>query len=88
MNARQRMKYLKMGAECGHRNYSRFMVTDDPYPMYDVEDECKLGKFYVRHGSSNDCLNCKHYTLSKKAMKDAREWDKEHKRFIKECEKL
>lgn len=82
------MKYLKMGAECGHRNYVHFMVTDDPYPIYDEEDKCKLGKFHVRHGWSDCCFYCKHYALSKISMRKAMERAKYHKLYIKECEKL
>lgn len=76
MNDRQRKKYLNMGVCCRHRMYSRFIVTNDPYPMYNEEDKCKLGKFRVRNGFSNECFYCKHYTLSKKSMRNAREWIK------------
>ena len=88
MNARQRKKYLKMGVECDHRHYVHFMVTDDPYPIYDEVDKCKLGKFHVRHGYSDCCFSCKHYTLSKKSMGEAMERVKDHKLYIKECEKM
>lgn len=88
MNARQRKKYLDMGADCSHRLSSHFMVTDDPYDIYDDVDECKLGKFHVKHGYSDCCFSCKHYTLSKKSMREAMERAKDHKLYIKKYELL
>lgn len=87
MNARQRKKYQDY-VECSHRDHERFMVTDDPYPMSDEYDMCKLGKFHIKHGWSDCCYGCKHYTLSKKSMREAMERAKDHKLYIKECRKL
>lgn len=87
MNARQRKKYHDY-AECSHRDHDRFMVTDDPYPMYDEYDMCKLGKFHVRHDSSDCCFYCKYYTLSKKSMREAMKRAKDYKLYMKERKKL
>lgn len=82
MSARQRNKYRDY-AECSHRVYNTDVLCYDPY-FEQTEDYCGLG----RYGRGNDeecrCYNCRHFTLSRDAMKEARalkSWIKSESKF-------
>jgi hypothetical protein len=71
--------------ECAHlQDGPRFLVTDDPYPIYNSELYCKCGRFnwtWGNHASEDfPCDKCKRYTLSRKKIREANREAKERKR--------
>ena len=40
-----KLRKRKKAYDCSHHVYDNFLVTDDPYPIYNTDDYCKLGKF-------------------------------------------
>ena len=71
--------------ECAHlQDGPRFLVTDDPYPIYNSELYCKCGYFdwtWGNHSSEEfPCDKCKRFTLSRKKIREANREAKERKR--------
>ena len=71
--------------ECAHlQDGPRFLVTDDPYPIYNSELYCKCGHFdwtWGNHWSEEfPCDKCKRFTLSRKKIREANREAKERKR--------
>lgn len=70
-----------------------FMVTDDPYPIYNNEDYCTIGKFNFTWSSPDSeypCETCKRFKGSIEMNRKQRELEKEYKRNMKfwnHCEK-
>ena len=89
MNWRNRKKVL----ECSHYHYERFMVTDDPYPIYDSDEYCKIKwKELQDKAEANGenrpnyceiCSKCKHFTVTRPNIRKERDRKKE----IKEIER-
>lgn len=81
----------KKKGECAHFvNGQRFLVTDDPYPIYNEELYCSCGYFDWTWGNHNvenlPCEKCRGFRLSRKKIRKKRESDKlckEHLRYIK-----
>ena len=71
MNARQRNKYCDY-ANCSHRVYNEDVLSYDPY-YKQIEDFCKLGRYGLEDQEECRCYNCRHFTLSRRDMKKARE---------------
>ena len=71
MNARQRNKYCDY-ANCSHRVYNEDILSYDPY-FKQIEDYCKLGRYGLEEYEECRCYNCRHFTLSRRDMKKARE---------------
>lgn len=84
-------------APCIHRVEDRWMVTDDPHPIYMEECYCKLGYFdhsgYSGYGHRNDgredeCVECPYKPLTAKDKRDYLKSEKEHlkarRRMLKE----
>lgn len=71
MNARQRDKYCDY-AECSHRVYNTDVLCYDPY-FKQTEDFCGLGRYGREDYEECRCYNCRHFTLSRAAMKEARD---------------
>ena len=71
MNARQRDKYCDY-AECSHRVYNTDVLCYDPY-YKQTEDYCGLGRYGMEDYEECRCFNCRHFSLSRLAMKKARE---------------
>ena len=71
MNARQRDKYCDY-ANCSHRVYNEDVLSHDPY-FKQIEDYCKLGRYGLEDQEECRCYNCRHFTLSRRDMKKARE---------------
>ena len=61
-----------------------FLVTDDPYPIYNREFYCTIGKFNWTWGNHCDeelpCENCKAFKLSRRTVREKRENDKRAKK--------
>ena len=81
MNWRKRKKV----SECSHYYYDSFMVTDDPYPIYDSEEYCKIRWRELQEKNERPdyceiCNKCKHFTASRPNIRKERE----RKRRIKE----
>lgn len=70
MNARQRNKYCDY-AECSHRVYNTDVLCRDPY-FEQTEDYCGLGRYGREAYEECRCYNCRHFNLSRTAMKEAR----------------
>ena len=88
MKKRNRKKQF----ECSHHYVGeRFLVTDDPYPIYNYEDYCKIGKFNLTWGQRppiHPCIKCKKFQLSRPLIRQTRMELKESNRYAKECDKL
>ena len=74
----------KKVSACSHYHFERFMVTDDPYPIYDSDEYCKirwreLQKLSERPDYCEICQKCKHFTISRPNIRQERERQKEMK---------
>lgn len=78
-------KRIKKKGECAHYYLGdAFLVTDDPYPIYNYEHYCKLGKFNWTWGNHSDeklpCNKCKRFKLSmakqRENVRKYKEWRK------------
>lgn len=83
MKKRIKDKWAKIAWEktdCIHHYVGpRFLVTDDPYPIYNAEDYCKIGLFDITWSSPEEtypCENCKHFCMSAKKVREFRKLDK------------
>lgn len=80
-------KRIKKKGECAHYYYGDpFLVTDDPYPIYNSECYCKLGKFDYTWSSPElelPCKKCKRFKLSmakqRENVRKYKEWRRESK---------
>jgi hypothetical protein len=67
--------------------YEDFLVTDDPYPIHNTEDYCKLGKYdntwLAPEKRLSLCENCKKFCVSRPMIRKQRE----RKAFNKEVER-
>ena len=88
MKRRNRKKQF----ECSHHYVGeRFLVTDDPYPIYNYEDYCKIGKFNLTWGQRpniHPCIKCKRFQLSRPLIRQTRRELKDANRYAKECNKI
>lgn len=79
----------KKVSECSHYYYDHFMVTDDPYPIYDSEEYCKIRwrELQEKAEANGDgrpnyceiCAKCKHFTVSRPNIRRERGRRKEMK---------
>ena len=70
MNLRQINKYFDY-AYCSHMVYDKEVIIYDPY-YEQVEEYCKLGR-YGRDGYEEPrCHDCRHFSISRAAMREAR----------------
>ena len=81
----------KKAYDCAHHVYEDFLVTDDPYPIHNTEDYCKLGK-YDNTWTPPDkkvslCEHCKRFCASRPMIRKKREKDKFLREYIKEGNK-
>jgi len=63
-----------------------FIVTDDPYPIYNKEDYCTVGKFnftWDSYDSEYPCEKCKRFKGSIDMNRKQRKLEKEYKRNMK-----
>lgn len=76
---------IKKKGECAHYYYGdSFLVTDDPYPMYNNEEYCKLGKFDLTWGRKDQelpCERCKKFKLSRVKQRMDRQDYKEYRKM-------
>ena len=78
---------FKKAYDCAHHVYEDFLVTDDPYPIHNTEDYCKLGK-YDNTWTPPDkkvslCEHCKRFCASRPMIRKQRE----RKAFYREVER-
>lgn len=82
-----KLRKRKKAYDCSHHVFEDFMVTDDPYPIYNTEDYCKLGKFdntwLAPEKKLSLCENCKKFCASRPMIRKQREI----KTSIKESER-
>lgn len=77
----------KKVSQCSHLYIGEdFQVTADPFPIYNYDYYCKLGKFNYTWGNrkyyDDPCLKCKCFTYSRNVARDDRErHDKAKKAF-------
>ena len=75
---------IKKKGECAHYYLGEsFQVTDDPYPIYNNEWYCKLGKFdwtWSRRDKELPCEKCKRFKLSRVKQHEDRQDYKEYRR--------
>ena len=83
MNWRKRKKAY----DCSHHVFEDFLVTDDPYPIHNTEDYCKLGKFNNTWAPPSEkvypCEVCKRFCVSRPMIRKQRE----RMEFQKDCER-
>ena len=81
-----KLRKRKKAYDCSHHVFEKFLVTDDPYPIYNNEDYCKLGKFDNTWLAPEKhlflCENCKKFRGSRPMIRKQRE----RKAFNKEIE--
>ena len=81
----------KKAFDCAHHVYESFLVTDDPYPIYNTEDYCKLGKFDLTWARPSDdphpCESCKKFCASRVMIRKQREDKARMKEWLSECQK-
>ena len=82
-----KLRKRKKAYDCSHHVFEDFLVTDDPYPIHNTEDYCKLGK-YDNTWTPPDkkvslCENCKRYCASRPMIRKQRE----RRSFSKEVER-
>ena len=78
--------------ECAHYYFGpRFLVTDDPYPIYNNEWYCKAGRFdwtWGNHdGEELPCDKCKGFKISRQKIREMRVESKEIKESFRKCRK-
>ena len=77
----------KKAYDCAHHVYEDFLVTDDPYPIHNTEDYCKLGKYdntwLAPEEKVSLCENCKCFCASRPMIRKQRE----RRAFLKEVER-
>jgi len=83
---------IKKKGECAHYFEGEpFLVTDDPYPIYNNEFYCKLGKFNWTWGNHSDeelpCKKCKKFKLSMTKIRKANKDGKIFRQMQKEAER-
>lgn len=71
--------------DCAHHVYEDFLVTDDPYPIHNTEDYCKLGKYdntwLAPEKKVSLCEHCKRFCASRPMIRKKRE----REAYLKEC---
>lgn len=82
-----KVRKRKKAYDCSHHVYEDFLVTDDPYPIHNTEDYCKLGKYdntwLAPEKKVSLCENCKRFCASRPMIHKQRE----RKAFLKEVER-
>ena len=82
-----KLRKRKKAYDCSHHVFEDLLVTDDPYPIYNTEDYCKLGKFdntwLAPEKKLSLCENCKKFCASRPMIRKQRE----RKAFLKEVER-
>ena len=83
-----KLRKRKKTYDCSHHVYEDFLVTDDPYPIYNTDDHCKLGKFnntwLAPKKKLSICENCKKFCASRPMIRKQRE----RKAFLKVLKRL
>ncbi len=73
--------------DCAHHVYEDFLVTDDPYPIHNTEDYCKLGKYdntwLAPEKKVTLCEYCNRFCASRPMIRKQRE----RKAFLKETKR-
>ena len=82
-----KVRKRKKAYDCSHHVYEDFLVTDDPYPIHNIEDYCKLGKYNNTWLAPEKevylCEHCKRFCASRPMIRKQREI----KAFSKEVER-
>ena len=82
-----RLRKRKKAYDCAHHVFEDFLVTDDPYPIHNTEDYCKLGKFdntwLAPEKKVSLCERCTKFCASRPMIRKQRE----RKAFLKEVER-
>lgn len=77
----------KKAYDCAHHICEDFLVTDDPYPIHNTEDYCKLGKYdntwLAPEKKVSLCEHCKRFCASRPMIRKQRK----RKAFLKEAER-
>ena len=82
-----KVRKRKKAYDCSHHVFVDFIVTDDPYPIHNTEDYCKLGKFdntwLEPDKKLYPCEHCNRFCASRPMIRKKREI----KAFYKEVER-
>ena len=82
-----KLRKRKKAFDCSHHVFEDFLVTDDPYPIHNTEDYCKLGKYdntwLAPEKKVSMCEHCKRFCASRPMIRKQRE----RKAFLKEVER-
>ena len=79
----------KKAYDCAHHVFDTFLVTNDPYPLHETEDYCKLGRYndFTDIFKLHPCETCTKFCVSRPMIRKKREDDKRLKEYIKEGNK-
>lgn len=81
----------KKAYDCSHHVFEDFLVTDDPYPIHNTEDYCKLGKYnntwLAPEKKLSLCDNCKRFCASRPMIRKQREHKQEYREWLKDWNK-
>jgi hypothetical protein len=82
-----KLRKRKKAYDCSHHVYEDFLVTDDPYPIHNTEDYCKLGKYdntwLAPEKKVTLCDHCNRFCASRPMIRKQRE----RKTYYKEAER-
>lgn len=80
-----KVRKRKRAYDCSHHVFKDFIVTDDPYPIHNTEDYCKLGKFDNTWIEPNKklylCEHCNRFCASRPMIRKQRERKELYKEF-------
>ena len=79
----------KKAFDCAHHVFDTSLVTSDPYPMYDTEDYCKIGKYndFTDIFELHPCETCTKFCASRPMIRKKREDDKRIRELLRRDEK-
>lgn len=72
----------KKAFDCAHHVFDTFLVTDDPYPLHETEDYCKLGKFDEPKDVFR-CETCTKFCVSRPMIRKKREDDRRIRELLR-----
>lgn len=86
-----KVRKRKKAYDCSHHVHNDFLVTDDPYPIYNTEDYCKLGKhdntWLAPENKVSICEHCKRFCASRPMIRKQREINAFNKEVKRELER-
>lgn len=75
----------KEAFDCAHHVFDTFLVTNDPYPLHETEDYCKLGRYNDSPDifEQHPCDACTKFCASRPMIRKKREDDKRIRELLR-----